>query len=105
MRLIPLEKIDAQLFNLTLQDTNYTFRLLDRGVAGVFLDVYQDGKPLISGILCLDRIRLIRSAYLEFPGDLIFADQEGFDPPNCFGFDDRFLLYYLEPKSDDGIGL
>lgn len=105
MQLIQISAVEAQQFILTLDGKDYRFRLLDRGSAGVFLDVYYGAVPLLTGILCLDRVRLIRSAYLEFPGDLMFVDQQGFNPPSYESFGDRYLLYYLETGIDDGIGL
>lgn len=101
MKIIPLSKIDAQRFSITLQDKAYSFRLLDRGMAGVFLDVFQEQDALITGILCLDRVRLIRSAYRLFPGDLMFVDQQGTLSPDFTRFGDRFLLYYLTPDELD----
>lgn len=105
MQIIPISAIEAQQFSLTLEDMDYRFRLIDKGKVGIFLDVYYGATPLLMGILCLDRVRLIRSNYLEFPGDLMFVDQQGFDPPSYDGFGSRFLLYYLEVGTDDGVGL
>lgn len=105
MQLIPISAIEAQQFSLMLGGTDYRFRLMDKETCGVFLDVYYGGLSLLTGILCLDRVRLIRSAYLQFPGDLMFVDQQGFQAPSFNGFGSRFLLYYLEAGMDDGIGL
>lgn len=105
MQLVPISTVEAQQFTLTLGDMDYRFRLMDKGKDGVFLDVFYGATALLTGILCLDRVRLVRSAYLEFPGDLMFVDQQGFDPPFFKGFGNRFLLYYLETGHDDGIGL
>lgn len=105
MQIIPISPIEAQQFSITLQGADYRFRLMDKGVTGVFLDVYYGGSAILTGLLCLDRVRIIRSAYVEFPGDLMFADQRGFTMPSYTGFGDRYLLYYLEPSIDDGVGL
>lgn len=105
MQLIQISPIEAQQFILTLEGMDYRFRLLDRGNVGVFLDVYYGAVSLLTGILCLDRVRLIRSAYLEFPGDLMFVDQQGFNHPSYKDFGNRYLFYYLESGIDDGIGI
>lgn len=105
MNIININETDAQTFSITINDANYNFRLLDRGDKGVFLDVYKSGTLLLGSLLCLDRVRIIRSAYKIFPGDLMFADQNGFSPPTFSGFNTRFLLYYLEPETDNHIGL
>lgn len=101
MKLIPLNRVDDQIFPITIDQETYRFRLLDRGTAGLFLDVHKGQNPLLTGILCLDRVRLIRSAYLRFPGDLMFADQQGVQTPTFWGFGDRFLLYFLERNEQD----
>ncbi|MDI2091692.1 phage baseplate plug family protein [Commensalibacter oyaizuii] len=105
MQLISINAVEAQQFSLSFREYSYRFRLLDRGKAGVFLDVYQGINPVLTGLLCLDRVRIIRSAYVRFPGDFMFVDQEGFDNPSYTGFNNRFLLYFLEEDADDKIGL
>lgn len=104
MKIISLNAIDAQEFSSNLGGIAYNFRLLDKGEAGVFLDIYEGVDPVLTGILCLDRVRLVRSAYLNFPGDLMFVDQEGFTHPVYTGFGSRYLLYYLT-EDDDGVGM
>ncbi|CAK7192661.1 hypothetical protein COMNV_00866 [Commensalibacter sp. Nvir] len=98
MQIIPLNPLDAQVFSLHLSEDSYRFRLVDRGDVGMMLDVYKNENEGIMGILCLDRVRLIRSAYKRFPGELMFADQQGTMNPYYLGLNQRFLLYYL---SDD----
>lgn len=105
MKLISLNAIDAQEFSSNLGGNVYNFRLLDKGEVGVFLDIYDGVDPVLTGILCLDRVRLVRSAYLNFPGDLMFVDQEGFNHPVYTGFGTRYLLYYLTEGDDDGVGM
>lgn len=95
MKIITLHQKDDQYFSMILEKKAYRFRLLDRGIAGVFLDVYVSNKLLITGILCLDRVRIIRLAYKRFPGDLMFVDQLAFDNPQFSYFNERFKLYYL----------
>ncbi|CAI3955078.1 unnamed protein product [Commensalibacter communis] len=105
MKIISLNAIDAQEFSSNFDGTMYSFRLMDKGNAGVFMDIYDGVDPVLTGILCLDRVRLVRSAYVNFPGDLMFVDQEGFTHPTYTGFGSRYLLYYLAEGDDDGIGM
>ncbi|CAK7192378.1 hypothetical protein COMNV_00574 [Commensalibacter sp. Nvir] len=100
MKLITIAPVDNQKFSLDLENGNYFFKLRDTGVTGVFLDVYRSTSPLITGILCLDRVRLIRLAYKRFPGDLVFVDQYGFDNPNYPYFGSRFLLFYIDKDEE-----
>lgn len=97
MQIISLAKVDNQFFTIPFQNEDYQFRLKDTLTTGVFLDVYRFNVPLIMGILCIDRVHLIRSKYKEFPGDLMFIDDHGFDNPQFTYFGDRFQLAYLTP--------
>ncbi|CAI3953156.1 unnamed protein product [Commensalibacter communis] len=105
MKIISLNAIEAQEFSSSFGGVMYSFRLMDKGNAGVFMDVYDGVDPVLTGILCLDRVRLIRSAYLNFPGDIMFVDQEGFTHPVYTGFGTRYLLYALDEDDDDGVGM
>lgn len=95
MNIINIASIDNQYFSSQLGDDYYQFRLQDKGTAGVFLDVYRQEIPLIMGVLCLDRVRIVRSAYKRFPGDLMFFDKDGFDNPQFTYFNTRFFLAHL----------
>lgn len=101
MKVISIKQKDDQYFNCTFGDSGYRMRLLDRGTAGVFLDVYREDELLLAGLPCLDRVRIIRSAYKRFPGDLMFVDQVGFDNPQFSYFNTRFQLNYLNEDEDD----
>ncbi|CAI3941514.1 unnamed protein product [Commensalibacter communis] len=105
MELIDIDAVDNQTFSLNLEGASYHFRLKDLGKAGVYLDVNRNGQPLIMGVLCLDRVRIIRSAYKDFPGDLLFVDQNGFTNPTYLGFGTRFLLYHVSKDEDGEVGL
>ncbi|MNT60795.1 hypothetical protein D3C72_1984020 [compost metagenome] len=48
-------------------------------------------------VLCHDRVRLVRSAYLGFFGDLTFVDIQGHADPQHEDLGSRFVLAYLEP--------
>ena len=50
----------------------------------------------MAGVICQDRNRLVRSAYLGFAGDLMFEDLRGTDDPTADGLGSRFQLVYLD---------
>jgi hypothetical protein len=51
----------------------------------------------VTTVLCHDRVRLVRSAYLGFVGDLAFVDTQGHADPQYQDLGSRFVLAYLEP--------
>lgn len=104
MNIINIVAVDSQYFSSQLGGDYYQFRLQDKGTAGVFLDVYRYETPLIMGVLCLDRVHIIRSAYKRFPGELMFFDQDGFSPPQFTYFGTRFFLAHLTEDEAKTIG-
>ena len=63
---------------------------------GVYLDLTVDGVSVATGILCRDRVRIIR--YGGLSGDLMFADTQGSEDPQHTGLGNRWLLLYLQPN-------
>jgi hypothetical protein len=75
---------------------------------GVFMDLSASGglgnvlgvgdpQPMLTGVVCEDRNRLVRDSYFNFVGDLAFIDTQGTDDPDYSGFGTRWFLIYLEP--------
>lgn len=60
----------------------------------IFMDLYVDGKLVLSGILCLNGVRIVRDVYLGFVGDLSIIDTQGSDDPQVAGLGSRWLLTY-----------
>ncbi|KAK0360157.1 hypothetical protein LTR94_028399, partial [Friedmanniomyces endolithicus] len=61
---------------------------------GLFVDIYVNDKPIITGVLCRDRVWIVREAYRGFPGDLTFIDTQGTSDPDYTGLGSRFLLVW-----------
>ncbi len=97
MKTIAIAAISSQSFSSVLGGQNCQIKLYQKST-GVFIDVSMNNVPLVSGVLCRDRVKLIRQAYLGFGGDLFFADTEGFSDPNYTGFGARYRLVYMEPS-------
>lgn len=64
---------------------------------GVYLDLYVAGVAIVLGVLALDRVGLVREAYLGFVGTLYFADTDGSEAPSYEGLGTRWVLLW-----DDG---
>lgn len=108
MQIIPLQAVPAQSVNVTLagQACLLTVRQFD---TGLYMDVASNGSTVLSGVYCLNAVRIIRDLYFGFIGDFAFFDTEP-DPvtgpaaPDYTGLGSRFLLIYLTPEDLGGHG-
>ena len=90
---IPLRSVAAQEFNVVLGQQACALKLYQKS-AGLFMDVYLSGEPLIVGVLCRDRSRIVRSQYLGLAGDMYFVDTEGEADPYYAGLGSRWVLMF-----------
>jgi hypothetical protein len=95
MMTIPLESTPAQVLTVTLAGQLCQITLRQKST-GVYLDLSVLNKPLLYSALCLDRIMIVRSAYLGFIGSLVMVDTRGTTNPDYTGFGARYQLIYLE---------
>lgn len=94
MQTIPISAVPSQSLQVTLGTQNCKINIYTLST-GMFLDLFVNNDPILTGIICRDRLKLIRLAYLGFIGDLAFIDTEGTDDPVYTGLGTRFLLVYL----------
>lgn len=96
MKRIPLQPVAAQALSVVLSGQNCQISVYQKNT-GVYLDLEVDNSPIVTTVLCHDRVRLVRSAYLGFVGDLTFVDTQGHADPEYQGLGTRFVLAYMEP--------
>lgn len=94
---IPLTAVPSQSFTITLGGQRCKISVTQRST-GVFLDLAVNGQTLVACAVCLDRVKIVRFAYLGFAGDLAFIDTQGKTDPYYTGFADRYKLVYLDAK-------
>lgn len=94
MLIIPLLAEKHQTFSTTLGSQNCEFAVYQKST-GLYIDVIVDGAPLVYGMLCRDRVKLIRHEYLRFDGELFFADISGRKDPEYSGLGGRYQLIYV----------
>lgn len=95
MRIIPLQATASQ--DLTVQLADQVCQITIRQKAlGLFLDLAVNNTAIISGVICQNLNKIVRSVYLGFTGDLCFIDLQGTDDPVYTGLGSRFVLSYLE---------
>jgi hypothetical protein len=95
MLVIPLQPLPAQALTVSLDSQPVQLTIRQRST-GLFADVYVNNGLIIGGVICQDRNRLIRDAYLGFVGDLAFYDTQGVADPYYTGLGSRYLLAYLD---------
>lgn len=97
MKTIPLAATPAQSLTVQLAGQNCKINVYEK-TTGVYLDLLVNNAPVVTCVLCLDRVRMIRETYMGFVGDLTFVDTQGTSDPTNSGFGNapRFLLVYLE---------
>jgi hypothetical protein len=94
---IPIQTVPSQTFQATLGTQNCQITLQHMST-GLFASLSINGVTIISGRLCVDRVNLIRQAYLGFVGWLYFVDSSGKGcDPNYKGLGSRYLLVYESP--------
>lgn len=96
MKQIPLNAVPFQTMSTVLGD-QFVGLSIRQTRYGLFMDVYKDGTLIIGGVVCENRNRIVRSAYLGFAGDFVWNDQQGSSDPDYAGIgtDGRFQLLYL----------
>ena len=94
-QIVPIASIPNQTFNVVLGAQQCTITLYQKST-GLFMDLVANGNQVITAMLCLDRVGLVREAYLGFAGSLAFVDTQGYSDPYYTGLGDRYILTYSQ---------
>lgn len=89
---IPLTPRPSQVLNIQLAQLPCKIAVYQKRT-GLYLDLRVDDAPIILGVLCRDRVWLVRGSAV-FIGDLTFIDTRGLDDPDYTGLGDRFQLIW-----------
>lgn len=95
MQIIPIQAVPNQSVKAQLGNQPCRIAIRQTGF-GLFADLYVNEVLLVAGVPCLDRNRIVRSAYLGFSGDIMFTDTMGTEDPTSDGLGTRFQLCYLD---------
>lgn len=90
---IPLSQVPAQTIPVQLGDQACVITLYHKRT-GLYLDLSVRDKPIVTGVLCRDRVWLVRNAYLGFVGDLALIDLQGRADPDWGALGSRFVLVW-----------
>ena len=91
---IPLAAVPSQNFSITLGNQRCKFSVYQKA-QGLFMDLTVNGAQILTGMICRDRVELVRYAYLGFVGQLSFVDTQGKSDPYYTGFGSRYELVYV----------
>lgn len=94
MLIVPLQPVANQTIAVILGNQNCGINVVQKST-GTFLTLAVNNVPIVTTAICLDRVRIVRTAYLGFIGDLSFIDTQGFDVPQYTGLGTRWQLIYL----------
>lgn len=94
-QVIPVAAVPNQIEAVPLDGQSVIIQLNQRS-SGLYMSVYMNGATIVLNVLCENENRIVRNAYLGFPGDFFFTDQQGSDDPYYTGLGDRFQLIYIE---------
>jgi len=97
--IVPLQPVPNQAVTIALANQLCQINVYQKGTA-LYLDLLVNNVAVITGTICENLNRLVRSLYLGFSGDLAFIDNQGSEDPVYTGLgptaDARFTLAYIE---------
>lgn len=91
---IQIQAVPNQTFEVPESNQNCRLNIYQK-TTGLFMDVLVNNQPIILGVLCEDRNRIVRDAYLGFAGDFAFFDTLGNTDPIFTGLGARYRLLYI----------
>lgn len=108
MLVIPTKPVANQSLGVVLAQQPCTINLYAKGqfdYAGLYADLYVNNVLILGGAIGVLGVRIVRSAYLGFAGDLAFFDTNTQAPMNPLytGLGSRWFLAWLDPVLDVGI--
>ena len=99
MMTVPLQSVPNQTLQVQLNNQNCTINVQQMAY-GLFLTLYLGPTLVVASVLCENLVRIVRSLYLGFSGDLVFYDSQGSSNPDYTGIGGptgRYQLVYLLP--------
>lgn len=93
---IQVTAVPDQTLSVTVGGQNAQIAVRQNG-ENIYFDLAVSGVPVVTGLLCQDRVRLLLSAkYRGFIGDFEWFDIAGDNAPFYAGIGSRYFLMYLE---------
>jgi hypothetical protein len=90
---IPLSPLPSQTLSVMLNGQQCQINVYQKST-GLYFDLSIVNLPIVTGMLCRDRVSLIRHEYLGFIGVIFFCDLQGTNDPEYSGLGSRYVLVY-----------
>ena len=94
MQIIPLSPVPSQTFTVLLAGQSCRINVYAK-TTGVFVDLYVNNAPVVTGVIAQHANRIVREPYRGFAGDLALFDTQGSADPEYAGLGTRWVLGYL----------
>lgn len=94
MQTVPLAAVPAQTIYVQLDGQAFKLNIYQKRF-GLFADIFLNNTLVLSGVLCLNEVRMIRDSYFGIAGDFMFYDNQSSSDPDYTGLASRFSLLYL----------
>lgn len=91
---IPLTAKPSQRLSVTLGTQRCNINVYQKST-GLYFDLTVAGTPVIAGMICRNRVNLIRHNHTDFVGQLAFIDTRGSQDPDYTGLGNRYQLVYV----------
>jgi len=91
---IPLAAVPAQKLSVTLGTQRCLIGIYQKST-GLYFDLSVAGTVIVAGMVCRNRVGLVRAKYLGFSGQLAVVDTQGAQDPDYTGLGSRYQLVYL----------
>lgn len=90
---IPLAPVASQNLSVTLGTQRCTISVYQKST-GLYFDLSVAGAPVVAGMICRNRVNLVRRSYAAFVGNLAVIDTMGNLDPDYTGLGTRYQLIY-----------
>lgn len=91
---IPLSAVPSQNLSVTLGTQRCSISVYQKST-GLYFDLSVAGSRVVAGMVCRNRVNLVRRSYAAFVGNLAFVDTMGSADPDYTGLGSRFQLVYV----------
>lgn len=104
MLIVPTQPHPSQVITITLASQPCMINIYQKST-GLYIDLYLNSAPIVTGVICENANRIVRDAYFGFVGDLMFVDTQDSADPTYDGLGTRYLLFYVEESDLQAVGL